>query len=80
MPHAWYSDSEDISAFALYGADDVCVEEPQGYHGAMNNQARRQWDEACGEEMSSLDKNKTWKLVRRPCERKVIGCKCGYLN
>ena len=51
VPPARYSDSEDISAFALYVADDVCVEEPQDYNraGAMNNKERRQWDEACGE-------------------------------
>lgn len=24
------------------------------------------WDESCGEAMVSLDKNQTWKLIRRP--------------
>ena len=57
MPPARYSDSEDIAAFALYVADDVCAEEPQDYHGVMNSKERRQWDEACSEEMTSLDKN-----------------------
>ena len=41
VPPARYSDSEDIAAFALYVADDVCAEEPQDYHGAMNSKERR---------------------------------------
>ncbi|KAL1192838.1 Retrovirus-related Pol polyprotein from transposon TNT 1-94 [Cardamine amara subsp. amara] len=28
--------------------------------------------------MSSLDKNKTWRLVKRPKSRKVIGCRWVY--
>ena len=59
MPPARYSEFEDIAAFALYVIDDVCAEEPQDYHRAMNIKERRQWDEACGEEMTSQDKNQT---------------------
>ena len=75
MPLARYSNSEDISAFALYVTDGVYAEEPRDYHGAMKNKESRKWDEACGEEITSLDKNQTWKLVRMPNKRKVIGCK-----
>ena len=65
VPPARYSDSEDVATFALYVSDDVCDEEPQVYHGAMNMKERRPWDEACSEEMTSLDKNQNRKLVRR---------------
>ena len=75
VPPARYFDSEDIAAFALSVADDLCAEEPQDNHGAMNSKEKRQWNGACGEEMTSLDKNQTLKLVRRPSKHKVIGCK-----
>lgn len=30
------------------------------------------------EEMVSLETNKTWRLVKRPKDMMVIGCKCVY--
>lgn len=51
MPPAWYSESKDITEFALHVADDVCVEEPQDYHGAMSSKESGQWDESCGEDV-----------------------------
>ena len=34
-----------------------------------------QWMAAMGDEMESLQKNKTWELVKQPLDRKIITCK-----
>ena len=33
------------------------------------------WREAIEEEMSALKRNKTWQVVNRPVDRKVVGSK-----
>lgn len=41
----------------------------------MISKDRELWNGGMDEEINSLEANETWKLVKRPKERKVIGCK-----
>jgi len=47
-------------------------EEPWDFSEAME---LKEWREACREEISSIEKNRTWNLVNRPPQAKAIGLK-----
>uniref|UniRef100_A0A1J3F7G4 Retrovirus-related Pol polyprotein from transposon TNT 1-94 n=1 Tax=Noccaea caerulescens TaxID=107243 RepID=A0A1J3F7G4_NOCCA len=68
----------NMVAFALIVAEDLNHEEPQCYHEAMNSPEWVEWNDSMGEEMTSLAKNKTWIIVDRPKDKKVIGCRWLY--
>uniref|UniRef100_A0A803QIL4 Reverse transcriptase Ty1/copia-type domain-containing protein n=1 Tax=Cannabis sativa TaxID=3483 RepID=A0A803QIL4_CANSA len=44
----------------------------------MQSDDKLEWDNAMDDDMTSLTKNKTWYLVRRPKGQRVIGCKWVY--
>jgi hypothetical protein len=50
----------------------VAICEPAGYEEAIKDQ---KWQKAMEEELSMIKKNKTWELVDRPKDRKIIGVK-----
>ena len=54
----------------IYQRCNVAVCEPAGFHDAKNSQ---HWMAAMQEELSMIEKNKTWELVDRPPNRKIIG-------
>ena len=54
--------------------DDI----PSTYKEASKSSERVKWDAAMGEEMESLHKNDTWKLVKLPKGKRAIGCKWVY--
>lgn len=78
VPPSRFDDFEVIAAFALVAAEDVIAVEPSSYEEAMNSSESDLWDGSMGEEMDSLEKNETWILVKRPKNKKVIGCKWVY--
>lgn len=49
--------------------------EPGSFQEAMRDADRDKWLEAAKEEMTSLIKNRTWKLIDRPVGKKVIECR-----
>ena len=49
--------------------------EPQSYDEAMGSSERKQWLEAIGSELKSLEKNNTYTLQPVPRGRKVVKCK-----
>ena len=51
---------------------------PNSYNEAVESQESRNWKIAMDSEMSSLNKNKTWKLVEKPLDKKVIDVKWLY--
>ena len=77
IPPARYGDY-DLAAFALIAAIEVSQDEPRDYQEAIRSRDKELWNEGMDEEMSSLEANKTWKLVETPKDRKVIGCKWVY--
>ena len=65
----------DIIAYALNVGDSIELEEPGSFTEAWKSSDKEDWLKAMEEEMHSLMKNKTWKLVDRPLHKKVIGCR-----
>ena len=49
--------------------------DPKTFHKAMKSQDVAFWKEAINDEMDSIMRNKTWKLVDLPPGSKPIGCK-----
>ncbi|KAH9652997.1 hypothetical protein KPL70_027263 [Citrus sinensis] len=71
----------DLIAFALHSAHEINAEEPheiQNFKEAINCQYAKEWKKSMDEEMNSLYKNCTWELVKRPKNRRIVGCKWIY--
>jgi hypothetical protein len=58
-----------------YGCLASITSEP---NNTTEAQANDNWKKAMDDEISALDKNKTWHLVPPQHERNVIDCKCDY--
>ncbi|CAL9002404.1 unnamed protein product [Prunus brigantina] len=62
----------DIVAYALPVIEDDI---PSAYKEAVRSSESVEWKKSMDEEMKSLHKNETWKLVQLPKGKKAIGCK-----
>ena len=70
---------DDFVAFALNMAESIDDEqEPSSFHEAVTCDEASQWIGAMKEELESLHKNHTWKLVEKPIDQKIVGCKWIY--
>ncbi|KAH9717205.1 hypothetical protein KPL71_021739 [Citrus sinensis] len=65
----------DLIAYALTTAKEVNEEEPRTYKEVMNSRDKLKWKKAMDEEIESLMKNETWKLIVRPEKMKTVSCK-----
>ena len=65
----------DLVSYALLSAEETAGDEPLSYEEAMRLKDSKLWLEAMKSEMESLNKNKTWILVDRPLNKRVVGCK-----
>ena len=52
---------------------------PQTYKEAMKRDDAKQWKQAMREELKSQHENKTWRLVLRPKNRRIVKCKWVYV-
>ncbi|KAH9743695.1 hypothetical protein KPL70_003390 [Citrus sinensis] len=59
-------------------AEEVIGEEPVSYNQAMGSKVREKWLDAMNEEIISLKKNRTWILVKKPQNKRLVGCKWIY--
>ncbi|KAM2946602.1 hypothetical protein COP2_029388 [Malus domestica] len=59
----------------IYERCHVCIVEPESYYEAAQDEA---WKKAMKDEISMIEKNKTWELVKRPSDKPVIGVKWVY--
>lgn len=66
---------EDWVSFALFTALEVESYEPRDYREAITCDERDKWLVAVEEELLSLGKNSTWKIVTKPQSYKLVGCK-----
>lgn len=62
-------------SFALVLALDIEVFEPRTYLEAITCTQGGKWIITIHEELLSLSKNKTWKIVNKPTFQKLVGCK-----
>ncbi|GBM89165.1 Retrovirus-related Pol polyprotein from transposon TNT 1-94 [Araneus ventricosus] len=63
--------------FAFF-ANPERIKAPKGWNDVLkmeNPYEKQKWIESTEEEMKSLQKNETWKLVTPPSGKKVIGCR-----
>ncbi|XP_050493837.1 uncharacterized protein LOC126875157 [Bombus huntii] len=67
------------SSYFIY-VNVVSADSPQTYEEALSGDASGSWKEAMDREMNSLIKNKTWKLVEKPKDKKVLDLKWVYTN
>ena len=66
-------------AFALSVAEEIeGSAEPSTYSEAIVSSNSNLWVTAMNEEMESLEKNKTWELVKLPKDKRAIRCKWVY--
>ena len=70
----------DLDTGHTSNLDDVdsphtVYEEPTNVEEALQSQHADHWITAMKDEMHSLTKNKTWDLVKKPTDRKIITCK-----
>ena len=62
----------------MTASQEVDREEPKTYEEGVASKESAQWIKAMEDEMDSLNKNGTWKLIQKPEGRKVVGCKWVY--
>jgi len=65
----------DMVCYALNAAEDVQDSEPRNFKEAFESKESKYFLKAVNEEMDSLEKNQTWKLVKLPKHQRVVGCK-----
>lgn len=68
-------DDANLVAYALNADEELDIEEPQAYAEAMRTKERKFWDNTAKEEIESLKKNRTWDLIERPKDQKLVGCR-----
>ena len=69
-PPVRFGFDEMVNYALVIGEDD-----PSNFQEAIQSQEKEEWVGAMAEEMESLNKNQTWKLVSLPTGKKAIGCK-----
>ncbi|KAJ0489574.1 putative RNA-directed DNA polymerase [Helianthus annuus] len=70
-----YRSVADLSAFVFSVAEQESIYEPLSFDDALNSPDKSKWLSAMKDEMDSLYKNKTWILVDKPKEQKLVDCK-----
>ena len=65
----------DLIAYDFSVVEDLGFDESSSYKKAISCKDANLWKVAMQEEMESLNKNKTWILVDKPKDAKVVGCK-----
>jgi hypothetical protein len=55
-------------------AANIAEEEPNTYGQAINGHDRELWLAAINEEIDAMDRNKTWSVIERPENQKLIDC------
>lgn len=78
--------ADDISlpytgrAFCIYRAYEAQTmeNEPTSYEDAISSKESRNWMAAMKEEMTSLNNNEVWSIIKLPSDKKAIKCRWVY--
>uniref|UniRef100_A0A803Q0W6 Retroviral polymerase SH3-like domain-containing protein n=1 Tax=Cannabis sativa TaxID=3483 RepID=A0A803Q0W6_CANSA len=65
----------NLIAYALAAVQQMEIEEPRSYEEEILGGNKSKWLQAMDEEMDSLQKNKTWVVVPKPENKKIVDCK-----
>src|SRR4030065_1271202 len=65
----------DLVSYALNAAEELQDSDPRTFKDALESKDGKFWLKAVKEEISSLEKNHTWELVKLPKTHRVVGCK-----
>ena len=57
-----------------YNSCSVNDEEPKTFKEAVHSPSKNKWQKVMEEEINSLYKNETLELVKRPVNKRVVGC------
>ena len=66
---------EELVAFNLTTTSESLHQEPESYQQIMSFEDKEKWQKAMEGAIESLYKNKTWVLVERPKDKKLVDCK-----
>lgn len=72
-PHSMQTRTKLATQTAMHVALD-----PQSYDEAVSRDDAVEWRKAMDEEMTSLENNETWSLVKRPANRNIVTTKWVY--
>ncbi|CAM8902297.1 unnamed protein product [Rhodiola kirilowii] len=64
--------------YALLAAESVKFTVPETYEQALHDKHAIEWVKAMHEEIKSMYENKTWTLVPKPANVKIVACKWIY--
>ncbi|GJV82254.1 retrovirus-related pol polyprotein from transposon TNT 1-94 [Tanacetum coccineum] len=70
-----FRDESNMAAYAFVAAEEEDTHEPLTYQKAVACEDSSKWKATMKEDMDSLWKNKTWKLVDHPTGQKLVSCK-----
>ena len=65
----------DVIFFAVTVTVEIDEILPRSYEEVVKSKDKDLWLHAMEEEMTTLKKNNTWKLVEKPKNQKTVGCK-----
>jgi len=65
----------DLIFYALNAPEELQDSEPKNFWEAFESNESKDWLKAMNEEVLSLEKNQTWKLVSLPKNQRVVGSK-----
>lgn len=68
----------DLIAYALTAAHGLENCEPITFKEAVSGKDIDKWIKAMNDKIESLYKNDTWELVKKPENKRVVGCKWVY--
>lgn len=65
----------DLISYALSYQSQIGDDEPINLNESINSKAKDNLYHAMPQEIESLERNQTWKLVPKPKDQRVVGCK-----
>lgn len=75
-PNIRYVNDDFVSQYVYVNYCNAMV--PSSFEEAIKSSESKNWQKAMDNEMKSLNKNKTWKLVEKPKDKKIIDVKWIY--
>ncbi|MBW0482653.1 hypothetical protein O181_022368 [Austropuccinia psidii MF-1] len=66
-------EAQDSAYNLIQISSSFCIGMPSTYHEAVNGENGKAWEEACREELRSLEDMRVWNEVRKPTDKQILG-------